>query len=102
MQEVHSQEVSSAGFWPGSKDFPTPAFYAYCYPSPEGFSKQKVLPPEAFYSEEMGEFFLTYEAVQKSAEPKKMLMAFLNTSYEAAANTGNWNRDDLEVSAWTK
>ncbi len=57
MQEAYSQEVSSCGFWPGSDSFPKPAFYSYCYPTPSDFGKQKVLPNEAFYSEEMGEFF---------------------------------------------
>ncbi len=96
MQEAYSQEVSSAGFWPGSKDFPFPAFYAYAYPSDPLFGEQKVLPAEAFYSEEMGEFFLKYEDVQRSADPEKMLYDFLQTTYEAAANTSNWNRTKLE------
>lgn len=97
MQEAYSQEVSSAGFWPGSKDFPTPAFYSYCYPSPADFKNQPIKPAEAFWSEEMGEFFLPYEAVQKSKDPDNVLMEFLQTTYEAAANTGNWDRKLLEV-----
>jgi hypothetical protein len=96
MQEAYSQEVSSAGFWPGSKDFPMPAFYAYAYPSHPDFGKQKVQPSEAFYSEEMGEFFLKYEDVQKSNNPEKALLDFLQTTYEAAVNTANWDRAKLE------
>lgn len=96
MQEAYSQEVSSAGFWPGSKDSPMPVFYAYAYPSDASFGKQKVQPPEAFYSPEMGEFFLKYEDVQKSNDPEKTLFAFLQTTYEAAVNTSNWNRIKLE------
>ncbi|NND95226.1 MAG: hypothetical protein HKN45_10195 [Flavobacteriales bacterium] len=96
MQEAYSHEVSSAGFWPGSKDSPMPVFYAYCYPTPDRFADQKVLPKEAFYSEEMGEFFLTYEAVQKSDDPDRMLMDFLESTYVAAAETGTWDRKSLE------
>ncbi|MBT28571.1 MAG: hypothetical protein CMO01_02840 [Thalassobius sp.] len=96
MQEAYSQEVSSAGFWPGSKDFPTPAFYAYAYPSDASFGEQKVLPQEAFYSAEMGEFFLKYEDVRTAANPEKTLYDFLQTTYEAAVNTSNWNREKLE------
>ena len=96
MQEAYSHEVSSCGFWPGSEDFPQPAFYAYCYPTPEDFGRQTVLPAEAFYSEEMGEFFLPYEAVQKSPNPQEALMNFLQSTYEAAAITGNWDRASLE------
>lgn len=96
MQEAYSQEVSSAGFWPGSKDFPMPVFYAYAYPSHADFGKQKVQPAEAFYSDEMGEFFLKYEDVQSSENPEKTLHDFLQTSYEAATNTSVWDRSKLE------
>ena len=60
------------------------------------FGEQKVAPSEAFYSAEMGEFFLKYEDVQKSSDPEKMLFDFLQTSYEAAVNISNWNRIKLE------
>ncbi|WP_339902347.1 DUF5996 family protein [uncultured Cyclobacterium sp.] len=96
MQEAYSHEVSSAGFWPGSKDSPIPVYYAYAYPGDEAYAKQKVLPEQAFYSPEMGEFFLKYEDVQSASDPDKMLLDFLNTTYEAAANTSNWDREALE------
>lgn len=96
MQEAYSQEVSSAGFWPGSKDFPTPVFYAYAYPSAASFGEQKVLPKQAFYSHEMGEFFLKYDDVRNAENPDKTLYDFLQSTYDAAANTANWNRKKLE------
>ncbi|UCH65822.1 MAG: hypothetical protein JSW63_01430 [Ignavibacterium sp.] len=96
MQEAYSQEVSSAGFWPGSKDSPIPVFYAYAYPSDASFGEQKVLPKEAFYSSELGEFFLKYEDVQNSKNPEKTLHDFLRTTYEAATNTSEWDRTKLE------
>lgn len=96
MQEAYSQEVSSAGFWPGSKDFPTPIFYSYVYPGTPAFAEQKVKPEQAYYSQEMGEFILNYEDVQKAENPDKVLYDFLQTTYEAAANTSNWDRKKLE------
>lgn len=96
MQEAYSKEVSSAGFWLGSKDFPFPAFYAYAYPSSADFGKQEVQPEQAFWSDEMGEFFLKYEDVQKSSNPDEVLMAFLQSTYEAAVNTSRWDRAKLE------
>ena len=96
MQEAYSQEVCSAGFWPGSKDFPTPVFYAYAYPSDPSFGEQKILPKEAFYSPEMGEFLLKYEDVQNSENPEKTLREFLSTTYIAAAKTSQWDRTKLE------
>lgn len=96
MQEAYSQEVSSAGFWPGSKDFPSPVFYAYAYPSAETFGAQKVSPEAAFYSPEMEEFFLKYEDVQRSDNPEQTLYNFLQSTYEAAVNTSKWNTSSLE------
>lgn len=97
MQEAYSKEVSSAGFWPGSKDFPYPVFYSYAYPSPESFADQKVLPEKAFYSQEMGEFILKYEDVRNTDQPEKTLYDFLQSTYEAAATTSHWDRENLEL-----
>ena len=80
----------------GSKDSPMAVYYAYAYPGNEAYAHQKVLPEKAFYSPEMGEFFLKYEDVQSSSDPEKTLMDFLQTTYEAAANTSNWDRKALE------
>lgn len=96
MQEAYSHEVSSCGFWPGSPQFPHAAFYAYCYPTPAAFGEQSVKPNEAFFSKEMGEFMLLYEIVQQSADPEGTLLQFMQTTYDAAANTANWDRHALE------
>ncbi|MEQ8426108.1 MAG: DUF5996 family protein, partial [Cyclobacteriaceae bacterium] len=96
MQEAYSHEVCSAGFWPGAKAFPMAIFYAYAYPSHDSFGEQKVLPKEAFYSKEMGEFILKYEDVQSSPNPEKALHQFLQTTYDAASSTSEWDRDKLE------
>lgn len=96
MQEAYSKEVSSAGFWLGSAQSPMPVFYAYAYPSDDLFGKQPVVPKEAFYNEEMGEFFLKYEDVQQSSNPDKMLLEFLQSTYEAATKIATWDRENLE------
>ncbi|HZX57151.1 MAG TPA: DUF5996 family protein [Mucilaginibacter sp.] len=96
MQEAYSHEVSSCGFWPGNAQFPHPVFYSYCYPTPPEFNRQQVKPVEAFFSGEMGEFMLLYEVVQRSDNPEDVLMQFLQSTYEAAADTGHWDRKALE------
>ncbi len=96
MQESYSHEVSSCGFWPGNEQFPQAVFYSYCYPTPEDFSAQHVLPLEAFFSKEMGEFMLMYNIVRKSNDPQNMVLQFLQSTYEAAAKVSNWNRKALE------
>jgi hypothetical protein len=96
MQEAYSHEVSSYGFWPGGESYPEPVFYAYIYPTPPSFAEQQVVPKEAFYSNEMGEFFLSYDVVRQSVNPEETLLQFLQSTYEAAANTAHWDREKLE------
>ena len=92
-QEAYSQEVSSAGFWPGSAQFPQPIFYSYAYPTPPEFSEQPVEPAEASWSSDLGEFVLPYEAVRTADDPDQALTAFLRTTFDAAVKTADW---DLE------
>jgi len=99
MQEAYSHEVSSCGFWPGSESFPHPVFYAYCYPTPDAFKDQPVKPDAAFFSPEMGEFMLRYDDVRNAADPEAYLTDFLQTTYEAAAHTGNWPSFDCDFSS---
>jgi len=94
--EAYSHEVSSAGFWPGSGVIDYPAFYSYAYPEPPGFRAAMVRPDAAFFSEAVSEFILPYDAVRKADDPDKALLDFLNSTYEAAANSANWDRDALE------
>jgi len=94
--EAYSHEVSSCGFWPGGGPIDRPVFYAYAYPEPEGFGGYPVQPKEAFYSKEMREFLLPYDAVRTATSPDQMLQAFLQSTYDAAANLGKWDRAALE------
>jgi hypothetical protein len=96
VREAYSHECSSAGFWPGGPTSPTPVYYAYAYPEPPAFREQPVRPKEAFYSPEMSEFFLPYDAVRTAKDPDATLMEFLQSTYEAAAITGKWDRAALE------
>ena len=95
-REAYSHEVSSCGFWPGGGAVVEPVFYAYAYPTPEGFPDYPIQPKEAFYSSQMQEFILPYEAVRQADAPDEMLLTFLQSTYEAAANLGNWDRAALE------
>jgi hypothetical protein len=95
-REAYSHEVSSAGFWPGGGPVDYAAYYSYAYPMPSGFSKRVVLPKEAFFSKEAGEFLLSYDVVRTSDDPERTLFEFLQSTYEAAAETGYWDRTVLD------
>ncbi|HVT43994.1 MAG TPA: DUF5996 family protein [Thermoanaerobaculia bacterium] len=95
-REAYSHEVSSCGFWPGGGAIPSAAFYSYAYPEPPGFADAVVEPASAFYSSDLREFILPYDAVRKAESPDDALLAFLLTTYEAAADLGGWDRSELE------
>ena len=95
-REAYSHEVSSAGFWPGGGPVDYPAFYSYAYPAPEEFASQRAEPAEAFFDRGAGEFILPYGAVREATDPDRCLMSFLESTYEAAARLGDWDRAALE------
>jgi len=95
-REAYSHEVSSAGFWPGGGLTDFPAFYCYAYPAPEGFKDAPVEPAAAYYDDKLQEFILPYDAVRNAPDPEAALTAFLESTYQAAANLGNWDRKHLE------
>ena len=95
-REAYSHEVSSAGFWAGDPRYPHPAFYSYAAPEPEGFARASVRPKAASYNPQLGNFLLPYDDVRIAESPKELLMEFLQSTYEAAANLGKWDRKALE------
>jgi hypothetical protein len=97
MREAYSHEVSSAGFWPGGNGVDYPCFYSYAYPRPKDFELATVAPTETFFSTQLAEFLLPYDAVRSARDPDATLLAFLQSTYEAAAMAAQWERAELEA-----
>ncbi len=95
-REAYSHEVISAGFWPGDTRFPEPAFYAYALPQPHGFPTSTVRPDKAFYYDGYREFLLRYDDARKAPSPRRAVLDFLQSTYEAGAKLGGWDRGSLE------
>ena len=98
-REAYSHEVISAGWWPGGAGVDGPAFYAYAAPEPEGLHARKMRPEAAFYHPVLKEFILMYDSVREAEMPEAMLLEFLQSTYEAAAELGGWNREELEAAS---
>ncbi|MGD1930149.1 MAG: DUF5996 family protein [Leptolyngbyaceae cyanobacterium] len=98
-KEAYSHEVSSAGFWPGA-GLGYPAFYSYAYPTPDKFKEAPVRPEAAFFLDAMGEFILPYDAVREATDPDQTLLAFLESTYAAAANLANWDQVALRQTSF--
>jgi len=97
-RDAYSHEVSSCGFWPGAPGMEA-MFYSYAYPEPPGYAEYSIKPAAGAFSKDFGEFVLPYEAMRTSADPDQALLEFLQSTYEAAANLGKWDRGALEVEA---
>ena len=95
-RDAYSHEVSSCGFWPGGGPVPYAAFYSYAYPEPAGFAAAPLKPAAAFYSNDLHEFILPYDAVRQAESPDAVLLDFLQSTYEAVANLAQWDRSSLE------
>ena len=95
-KDAYSHEVISAGWWPGGGAVPDAAFYAYAAPQPLGFQQASVRPAAACYDPNLGEFILPYEEVRTSPDPREALLAFLESTYQAGATLGNWDRASIE------
>jgi hypothetical protein len=94
-REAYSHEVSSAGFWPGGAGNDA-LFYSYAYPEPKGYRDVKVRPADAYFEPKLGEFVLPYASVRAARDPDAAVLEFLQSTYEAAATTGGWDRAALE------
>jgi hypothetical protein len=97
-REAYSHEVSSCGFWAGGGAIAYPAYYAYAYPEPAAFAQARVAPSQAFYSQDLREFVLPYDAVRTAPDPDQLLLDFLQSTYVAAADLAKWDRSALESS----
>jgi hypothetical protein len=96
VQEMaYSHEVHSCGFWPGGSE--EGSFYAYAYPQPDGFAEWPVQPDAAYFDDRLGEFILPYRAVRAADNPDALLLAFFQSTYEAAADLAGWDRAALEI-----
>jgi hypothetical protein len=96
-RDAYSHEVSSCGFWPGAPGVEA-FFYSYAYPEPAGYAATPIRPAQAGFNTQFGEFLLPYEEVRRAANPDALLLEFLQSTYEAAANCAGWDRAGLEVS----
>jgi hypothetical protein len=95
-KEAYSHEVSSLGWWPGGGPVAGAAFYSYAAPEPSGFSAAPVRPAKAAYNTDLKEFLLMYDEVRTAPDPRTALLDFCQSTYDAAATLGKWDRAALE------
>jgi hypothetical protein len=92
---AYSHEVSSVGFWPG-EGIGAPAYYSYTVPAPTGLDQAAIRPAATKWNRQLSEFILMYDDVRNAASPEEELYQFLESTYEAGAGLGKWDRAALE------
>ena len=97
MIEAESHEQYSVGFWSGSGAVQAPAFYAYAYPEPPGLRAARLRPESARWHGEMELFILLYDDMRAQLQPDQALLEFCQSTYEATADLGQWDRAALEA-----
>lgn len=98
-KDAYSHECISFGFWAGDDNMPEPAFYSYTYPSPEGLEKKELLPGDAQWqiNNESPMAILTYADLLKHDHPRKALLDFLESAYQAGASLSGWDIEHFKV-----
>ncbi|HEV2012987.1 MAG TPA: DUF5996 family protein [Candidatus Dormibacteraeota bacterium] len=84
-------EQVCVGFWPGNERLAEPAFFAYAYPKPEGIEQATIGPDGANWNPSLGEFILPYESVRRSADPRKAILDFAESTFQAGATRQHWD-----------
>jgi hypothetical protein len=92
-------EQICGGFWPGHPQHPAPAFFAYGYPKPEGVEHASIRPADAAWDADLGEFIFPYDAVRAAPDPKRALLDFLQSTYDASAERLGWSPELTQVDA---
>ena len=96
LRESSSHEEISVGFWPGSGTVAEPAFYAYTRPEPPDLASTPIRPAAAYYSRELADFILQYEAVRSASSPDEAVLDFYQSAYSAGADLARWDRAALD------
>jgi hypothetical protein len=96
LREAMSHEEISFGFWPGSGAVAEPAFYAYARPEPPALASVSIRPTGAYYSRELADFILPYDAVRGLRSPDEAVLEFFQDAYDGAAHLARWDRQALD------
>lgn len=97
-REAYSHEVISFGFWTGDDNVLAPAFYSYTAPEPENLTDEKLEPAAALWNIDKGAMaILMYDDARNSDAPRKAILEFLESAYQAGAKRAGWDTDAFAI-----
>jgi hypothetical protein len=95
-QEAYSQELISFGFWAGDDNVGDASYYSYTSPEPEGIRAQPLSVGEWIELGSGSLAVLPYDDVRTARDPRGMMLAFLQSAYEAGARLAGWDAGSFE------
>jgi Family of unknown function (DUF5996) len=84
-------EVIQIGWWPGDPNYDRAAFFAFAHPAPEGFSEADLDPAPAHWDEQVGEFILDWEDIQRDSDPHALALEFAHSAFGHACDVCAWD-----------
>jgi hypothetical protein len=66
MRNAGDAQQIEVGWWPGDRRYPRAAFFAYAYPTPDGFAAAMLSPGAAHWDAGLGEYVLDWDDARAS------------------------------------
>jgi hypothetical protein len=92
-------EMLNVGFYPGDESNARAMFYGYVYPEPPNCERTDLGHGDVFWSTQLREWILPYEAVRLAPDPAASLTRFLDGVYDVCATGAGWDRNALSYIA---
>jgi Family of unknown function (DUF5996) len=84
-------EQIEIGWWPGDERYPHPAFFAFVFPTRDGFADGAVRPEAARWDGDLGEYILDWSDVVANSDPTDTVLGFGRSVIEHACTVCEWD-----------
>jgi hypothetical protein len=86
---ANAQQIE-LGWWPGDERHPHAAFYAYAFPTPDGYEKGTLSPPAAHWDTNLKEYLLNWEDLRTDADPRRAALDFGLSAIRYSCTVCEW------------
>jgi len=91
MRNGGDAEQISIGWWPGDPTHERAAFFAFAYPTPDGFADATISPDAARWDGQLGEYLLEWDAIRESSDPHTLALDFARSAFRHACAVCEWD-----------
>jgi hypothetical protein len=85
-----AQQVA-IGWWPGDPNHEQAAFFAFAYPTPDGFAHADLSPAAGHWDAALGEYVLDWEDIRESPDPHALALEFARSAFRHACTVCEWD-----------